>query len=223
MSSSREPASFGIGEVLGRLRAEFPDVSTSKIRFLEAEGLIEPGPVAIGVPAVRGGRRGAAPVHPDRPAGRVPAATGDQGAPGRDRRVRAAERPADAGIRAVRGRGGRRGVAARRGWRDGLPFSADACRTAGGGGHRRRQPGRTGRLRPDPQIRPGTTGGTRWRWPGPRRRWPGSGSAPGTCGASRPPPTGTSRWSSSSSPRSCGSAVPGPAPQPPGTPGRSRR
>ncbi len=42
MSSSREPASFGIGEVLGRLRAEFPDVSTSKIRFLEAEGLIEP-------------------------------------------------------------------------------------------------------------------------------------------------------------------------------------
>ena len=42
MSSSREPASFGIGDVLGRLRAEFPDVSTSKIRFLEAEGLIEP-------------------------------------------------------------------------------------------------------------------------------------------------------------------------------------
>ena len=42
MSSSREPASFGIGGVLARLRAEFPDVSTSKIRFLEAEGLIEP-------------------------------------------------------------------------------------------------------------------------------------------------------------------------------------
>ena len=37
-----ERAAFGIGEVLGRLRAEFPDVSTSKIRFLEAEGLIEP-------------------------------------------------------------------------------------------------------------------------------------------------------------------------------------
>jgi DNA-binding transcriptional MerR regulator len=40
--SAREPASLGIGEVLARLRAEFPDVSTSKIRFLEAEGLIEP-------------------------------------------------------------------------------------------------------------------------------------------------------------------------------------
>ena len=33
---------FGIGEVLAQLRAEFPDISTSKIRFLEAEGLIEP-------------------------------------------------------------------------------------------------------------------------------------------------------------------------------------
>jgi len=42
MSAQREPAHLGIGEVLARLRAEFPDVSTSKIRFLEAEGLIEP-------------------------------------------------------------------------------------------------------------------------------------------------------------------------------------
>jgi DNA-binding transcriptional MerR regulator len=33
---------FGIGEVLAQLRPEFPDISTSKIRFLEAEGLIEP-------------------------------------------------------------------------------------------------------------------------------------------------------------------------------------
>jgi DNA-binding transcriptional MerR regulator len=31
-----------IGEVLGLLSAEFPDVTVSKIRFLEAEGLIEP-------------------------------------------------------------------------------------------------------------------------------------------------------------------------------------
>jgi DNA-binding transcriptional MerR regulator len=31
-----------IGDVLGRLRAEFPDVTISKIRFLESEGLIEP-------------------------------------------------------------------------------------------------------------------------------------------------------------------------------------
>lgn len=33
---------MSIGEVLGHLRADFPDVSISKIRFLEAAGLIEP-------------------------------------------------------------------------------------------------------------------------------------------------------------------------------------
>jgi DNA-binding transcriptional MerR regulator len=42
MTSSRESASLNIGEVLARLRPEFPDISPSKIRFLEAEGLIEP-------------------------------------------------------------------------------------------------------------------------------------------------------------------------------------
>ena len=35
-------AYMSIGEVLGKLRAEFPDVTISKIRFLEAEGLVEP-------------------------------------------------------------------------------------------------------------------------------------------------------------------------------------
>ncbi|WP_436770999.1 transcriptional regulator FtsR [Yinghuangia sp. YIM S09857] len=35
-------ALVGIGEVMAVLRAEFPDVSISKIRFLEAEGLVEP-------------------------------------------------------------------------------------------------------------------------------------------------------------------------------------
>lgn len=33
---------MSIGEVLTRLRPDFPDVSISKIRFLEAEGLVEP-------------------------------------------------------------------------------------------------------------------------------------------------------------------------------------
>lgn len=45
MSNQAEPVArgqFGIGEVLAQLRPEFPDISTSKIRFLEAEGLIEP-------------------------------------------------------------------------------------------------------------------------------------------------------------------------------------
>src|SRR5215469_2543539 len=41
---SAQPAReyLGIGEVLALLRGEFPDVSISKIRFLESEGLIEP-------------------------------------------------------------------------------------------------------------------------------------------------------------------------------------
>jgi DNA-binding transcriptional MerR regulator len=42
MSAQPARAHLGIGEVLSRLRAEFPDVSVSKIRFLESEGLIEP-------------------------------------------------------------------------------------------------------------------------------------------------------------------------------------
>jgi len=42
MSEQPLRGQFGIGEVLAQLRPEFPDISTSKIRFLEAEGLIEP-------------------------------------------------------------------------------------------------------------------------------------------------------------------------------------
>ncbi len=42
MSAQPVRASFGIGEVLAQLRGEFPDVSVSKIRFLESEGLIQP-------------------------------------------------------------------------------------------------------------------------------------------------------------------------------------
>jgi DNA-binding transcriptional MerR regulator len=39
---------MSIGEVLGLLRPDFPDVSISKIRFLEAEGLVEPERAASG-------------------------------------------------------------------------------------------------------------------------------------------------------------------------------
>jgi DNA-binding transcriptional MerR regulator len=35
-------AFMNIGEVLGHLRSDFPDITISKIRFLEAEGLVEP-------------------------------------------------------------------------------------------------------------------------------------------------------------------------------------
>lgn len=42
MNASFARAYLGIGEVLVTLRAEFPDVSLSKIRFLESEGLLCP-------------------------------------------------------------------------------------------------------------------------------------------------------------------------------------
>src|SRR3974390_2885763 len=42
MSELQGRGQFGIGEVLAQLRPEFPDISPSKIRFLEAKGLIEP-------------------------------------------------------------------------------------------------------------------------------------------------------------------------------------
>ncbi|GAB7051785.1 MerR family transcriptional regulator [Catenuloplanes indicus JCM 9534] len=39
---------MSIGEVLSELRAEFPDTTISKLRFLEAEGLVEPERTASG-------------------------------------------------------------------------------------------------------------------------------------------------------------------------------
>ncbi|RJL20830.1 MerR family transcriptional regulator [Bailinhaonella thermotolerans] len=42
MSAQAARSHMSIGEVLAQLQGEFPDVTISKIRFLEAEGLIEP-------------------------------------------------------------------------------------------------------------------------------------------------------------------------------------
>jgi DNA-binding transcriptional MerR regulator len=39
---TREPAGISIGAVLDLLRPDFPDITISKIRFLEAEGLVTP-------------------------------------------------------------------------------------------------------------------------------------------------------------------------------------
>lgn len=41
-SAAPQNARMSIGEVLGELRADFPDVTISKIRYLESEGLVEP-------------------------------------------------------------------------------------------------------------------------------------------------------------------------------------
>ena len=42
MSAEPARAYLAIGEVIAQLRGEFPDISVSKIRFLESEGLIQP-------------------------------------------------------------------------------------------------------------------------------------------------------------------------------------
>jgi DNA-binding transcriptional MerR regulator len=47
-SAASGAAYLSIGEVLGQLRPEFPDVTISKIRFLETEGLIAPQRTASG-------------------------------------------------------------------------------------------------------------------------------------------------------------------------------
>lgn len=44
----RTPRTLSIGKVLEALRGEFPDVTVSKIRFLESEGLISPQRTASG-------------------------------------------------------------------------------------------------------------------------------------------------------------------------------
>lgn len=44
----QSPGGMSIGSVLDRLRPDFPDVTISKIRFLEAEGLISPERTASG-------------------------------------------------------------------------------------------------------------------------------------------------------------------------------
>lgn len=41
-NSPRGTTNFSIGEVLAELRADFPDTTISKLRFLESEGLVEP-------------------------------------------------------------------------------------------------------------------------------------------------------------------------------------
>ena len=46
---------MSIGEVLAQLRAEFPDTTISKLRFLEAEGLVEPQRTAVRLPQVLAG------------------------------------------------------------------------------------------------------------------------------------------------------------------------
>lgn len=79
-------AGMSIGAVLDLLRPDFPDVTISKIRFLEAEGLVTPRRILIGVSAVHRIRLRTAAIHSHCPEGPLPAAEGDQGPAGRPAR-----------------------------------------------------------------------------------------------------------------------------------------
>jgi DNA-binding transcriptional MerR regulator len=46
--AAASPALLSIGQVLARLTPEFPDLSSSKLRFLEERGLITPARTASG-------------------------------------------------------------------------------------------------------------------------------------------------------------------------------
>ena len=74
-----------IGEVLTQLRPEFTDITISKIRFLESEGLVTPERTPSGLPQVHPRRHRPAALRAHPAARQLPAAAGDQGSARRDR------------------------------------------------------------------------------------------------------------------------------------------
>ena len=120
--------------MLAQLRGEFPDVSVSKIRFLESEGLIQPARSPSGYR-----RFGPADVARLR---YILTAQRDQYLPLRVIKDRLAAADGDAGAD-LEGPGRRGGRAA-----------AEPPGAARRGRDRRQLPGRTGRFRPGPRRRP---------------------------------------------------------------------
>ena len=49
MAETSTPGRLTIGAVLAQLKPEFADITISKIRFLEAEGLLNPARTASGL------------------------------------------------------------------------------------------------------------------------------------------------------------------------------
>src|SRR4051794_3798858 len=78
-----EPAGtpkMNIGEVHARLRADFPSLELSKLRYFEAKGLVEPTRTAAGGPAGRG--PASPPLDPERLRSLEPGALGGPPGPG---------------------------------------------------------------------------------------------------------------------------------------------
>ena len=98
MAETQDTGYLSIGEVLGLLLEEFPDVTISKIRFLESQGLISPERTASGLPEVLRRRRRTAARDPHRAAAELSAAASHQGP---SRRPARSTRPANTSARTV--------------------------------------------------------------------------------------------------------------------------
>ncbi len=195
-------ASMSIGEVLTALRPDFPDVTISKIRFLEARGSDRPRAHPVRVPQVRPCGRRAAAVRAARAAGPLPAPAGHPGSP---RRAGRRPRPAAAAGRRPRVPRLVPDMPAPEPRRPLQPARAAGRRERGGAARRARV------LRSD---RPAPRTGVRRRGPGgscaPLPDSRGSASSRGTCVPSGPRRTARPAWWSRSWRRCGGSADPRP-------------
>ena len=198
-----------IGAVCKALEQEFPDISISKIRYLEDQKLLAPRRTPGGY-RLYSRRRRAAPAHDPAPAARrVPAAAGHP--PGAGLRARAAttsrRRPRRARARAR----------PRRRTRSAAVSVRDAARcTRSRTSSRRRAPSRgwspSSRTTASSRARsaPGASTTTRPSARSSARSpsWPATASAGATCAPSARRPTARRRCCSRSSPRRCARATP---------------
>ena len=176
-----------IGAVCARLQREFPDISISKIRYLEDQGLLDAEAHARRLPAVQRGGRRAAGDDPAAAARRVPAAAGDQAGARAAPARRAQAAPPRRARRAGGGARPRRALRARR-HRRGARARARGVRAA----RRRASRAASGSTaKATPTSRPLRA---------PRRS---SASTRAICAPSATPPAASGRCSSSSSPRRC--------------------
>ena len=181
-----------IGAVCKALEQEFPDISISKIRYLEDQKLLTPRRTPGGYRLYCAGRRRAAAHDPAPAARRVPAAAGDP--PGARRRAAPSDRASPA-----RRAGGRRrapGAALRRlTFATARPRRAVLARGRARGDGRRPAARRRARgLRRSSRARratgdEATTTRPSARSSAPSPSWRASASAGATCACSAPPPT----------------------------------
>ena len=180
-----------IGAVCARLQPEFPDISISKIRYLEDQGLLTPKRTRGGYRPLQRGRRRAARDDPPAAARRVPTAPCD---------------PAGAGL--GRGWGAQAQPPGGLGDREPELDLAELCERAGIDQTLARALEEYGLLSPRVEGVSASTGRAMPTSPPPAGGSPSSGSTRGTCGRSGTRPDARRACSSSSSRRRSARATP---------------